>query len=507
MRHGVVLAIWTALSRVFGLAREMVVAALLGTSRWADIWNFSFMLPNMFRRFFAEGALSSALVPILADVHSDQEKEKSFTRAFFTLVLIGSAIFCLLFTFFMPILIPILQNLTRSTSQDMLEVVAPTQALFPFLFLISLAAVCQGVLNVHDRFALPAATPILLNICIIGGGLMLGTRLGHPIWGLVAGVLFGGFLQFIVQWIALWRMGIRITPTLSFWTPKTKEAIKLWLPMTFGAGVYQVNLLLSQSIAFSLSSSSLSALNYSNRLIELVLGVFATALSTSLLPHLSKVRSDGPRFSKDLFQTLEMMALITLPASLGFLVAGYPTISLLFKRGAFNSSSLDWTYYALMMHALALLPLAWYRIMSQALFALKQAKIVMRLSILSTIINVSLCYSLPAFFPDHAKHAGIALATVIYSWVLVVCTLFLLAKKWQIQAHKSFAKECLKILLCAPTVVIPWWNVWHLEHHLGSYILRMGGSIALFLFALILVRCGTLISVFNQFRRRFSKSG
>ncbi|MCB9397070.1 MAG: murein biosynthesis integral membrane protein MurJ [Acidobacteria bacterium] len=510
-KNSAILAFWTACSRVFGLVREMVIAALLGTSRWADIWNFSFMVPNMFRRFFAEGALSSALIPILAEVHDDPEKEKEFARAFFSLVLLASTVFTAILILLMPVLLPALIQLTSTSlaegQDDLVKAILPTQIMFPFLIFVSMAAVCQGLLNVHNRFALAAATPILLNVSIIAFGLGLQPFLNNPFWGLCAGVLVGGIFQFVPQWIALHRQGISLVPSRQFWTKKTRESVLLWAPMTIGAGIYQVNLLLSQSIAFSLSPASLSALTYSNRLMELVLGVFATALGTSLLPHLAKEKSsDLSGFSSTLFQSMEGISVITLPASIGLMVAGYPIVALLFKRGAFDQESLNLTYIAVLFHAMSILPLSWYRVTSQAFFAMKQTRLVMILSLFTTVTNISLCYALPHFFPEGARHAGIACATLGYSWALVFISFYLLHRRWKISAPPSFGKETLKMVLASLMVCIPWWPFRVEELPTRLLFLKMSISICLYLATLKLLKSRGLIEIEGKLKRRLLRN-
>jgi len=462
LANSAILAVMTALSRVCGLAREMLIASLLGTSRWADIWNFSFMLPNMFRRFFAEGALSSALVPLLAEVHGTPAEERKFASAFFSLVLLAATIFSSLFILLAPHLLPALEVLrapgSAGSGEDLQLAVLPTQLLFPFLVFVSLAAVCQGILNIHNRFALAAAAPIVLNFAIIFFGWLLGSEFDNPLWSLCIGVLIGGFLQWFVQWVGLHRLGLAPKLTRQLWGSRTREALLLWAPMTLGAGVYQVNLLVSQSIAFSLSPSALSSLNYSNRLIELVLGVFATSVSTSILPQLAKDRSAGlATFGSTLYESLEGIALITLPASLGLMVAGEPILALLFQRGAFDESSLRSTCLALLFHAMGLLPLAWYRISSQAFFAMKMVRLVLGLSFLATVLNLGFCFWLPTLFPAGAQHAGIALATTCYAWILAILAQWLVSRMWGITPPKGFSGELLRMALASCAILVPFY--------------------------------------------------
>jgi len=196
-----IMAAMTSLSRLFGLARDVLIASLLGATKWGDIWSISFMIPNLFRRLIAEGAMSSAFVPLLSELKEEAREEAAaeLTRAIFSLILIVAVLITTVMVLAMPALLPFLFRLLRPASAEpgtaaFEEMVLPTQLMFPYLVFVSLAAICQGVLNVSNRFALSAATPILLNLAIIGCGWFLRDLGETPLWGFCIGVLLGGFL-------------------------------------------------------------------------------------------------------------------------------------------------------------------------------------------------------------------------------------------------------------------------------------------------------------------------
>jgi len=464
LRNSRVMAVVTAVSRVFGLLREGLIAWLLGTTRLADVWNLAFLIPNLFRRFLAEGAMSSAFVPLLSELRAenDETREREFARAFFSLILMVCVGLTSLMMLALPWVLPWIISVF-SVGQGVLasqsQAVFPAQLMFPYLIFISLAAVCQGILNVRNRFALPAATPIFLNMAIISCGFLFRDSFSTPIWGLCIGVLLGGFFQFFLQWIKLYRMGFCLVPTVRVWHARTREALRLWLPITLAAGIYQINVLVSQTISFNLFEGAMASLNYSNRIMELVLGIFAAAMSTSLLPTLSKQRAqeDRANMEESLGRSLEFVSFITIPAAIGLLLCSYTLIWLLFGHGKFDQTSLSLTYGVVLFHAMALVPIAWYRVMSQTFFAFKKVAVSVWLTALAMVTNISLCLTLPRFFPEAISHCGIALATLIYGWVLIVACRILIKSLFHLELPRRLFLELAKILAASLIFVPVWW--------------------------------------------------
>jgi len=465
IKNSKVMAGVTAISRVFGLFREQLIAYLLGATRWGDVWAVSFMIPNLFRRLIAEGAMSTAFVPLLSEM-AEREREaatQQFIRAVFSLILLMATAIVTAIVLILPWALPFLLDLAAAGSgvepmraDEMF--VAPTRLMAPYLIFISLAAVCQGALNVNNRFALPAATPIVLNAVIIVFGLGMRNLAGGPIWGLCVGVLFGGFLQFFLQWLQLRRMGIVVLPTARAWTRRTAEAARLWLPTTFSAGVTQINALVSTFVAVNLASGAAIALTLSNRLMELILGVFAVAVSTALLPALARqrARQDGAAMNASFWSSLELMALIQIPASIGLLLSGPSVIAWLFQRGAFDARGLDLTYTAFVFHAMALLPIAWHRVAFQAFYAHKRTRTAVFMAAAAAVLNIVGCFVLPRFFEEGRRHGGVALATLISSWSLVLMAFFLASRRFGLVWPRRFSLELFKIAF-ASLAFLPIW--------------------------------------------------
>ena len=463
LKNSRIMVVITTISRCFGLLREMLIAFLMGTTRMGDVWSIANMLPNLFRRLIAEGAMSSAVVPILSELGDEERASKEFSRAMFSLILLVSTLIVTVMVILVPWVLPFLLSILKPTSVaqsagTLDATVLPTQIMFPYLIFISLAAICQGVLNVNNRFALPAATPIVLNTCIIGFGYGLRDWGGNPIWGLCCGVLVGGFFQFALQWVRLFRLGVRLWPTGLFWNSRTAEAARLWFPTIFSAGIIQINVLIGTMIAANIFAGAAIAIQTSNRLMELILGVFTAAMSTSMLPVLSRqrARKDLTAMNESLWSSMAVMSMVTIPAALGLILAGPGVIKMLFLRGQFDMRSVELTYTALIFHAMALLPISWYRILGQTFYAFKQVRITVAIAGVGAVVNIAGCFVLPGYFTPEFAHCGVPLATLISTWTLFFISSFLVRRRFQLVWPSWFSWELLKIALAALAFVPVW---------------------------------------------------
>lgn len=457
------MAIITMCSRVFGLVRDQIILFLLGATRLGDIWAMAFMIPNLFRRLIAEGAMSSAFVPIFSELSEEgkEEEAKAFMRAIFSLILLVSTAIVTIMVLALPYVLPTLLRFTNPfanaySQETFTQLIAPARLMFPYLLFVSLAAICQGILNVNNRFALSSSTPIMLNICIISSGLLLKDWGENPIYGLGVGVLVGGFLQFFMQWLHLYRLGFRVIPTAQFWGKRTLEAVRLWFPSVFSAGVVQINALVSTMIAANLLAGAAITVSTSSRLMELVLGVFGVAVSTSMLPVLTRqrARNDRKGMSESIFGSIELMSFVAIPAAAGLLLAGPSLISILFARGKFDETGVDLTYIALVFHAMAVVPTSWYRIAIQTFYAFKQVKMTVVIASVGAILNILFCFTLPHFF--YFPHAGVAAAMLLSSWVMYLLTRFLISRRYQLEVPEGMNRELLKMGFATAAFVPVW---------------------------------------------------
>jgi len=397
----------TLCSRILGLAREMVKAALLGTSYFSDAFSLAFAIPNLFRRLTAEGAMTSAFIPIFTEIRSLEGEKQAFdfARNFFWLLSAILTLFSLAFILAAPWLVRVIFA-AGLDGEPLTLTVFLTQFMFFYIVLISLAAILQGVLNTAGVFWISALTPVLLNISIIGGALLLAPRLSNPTYGFAAGVILGGTLQLLVQVPGARKLGLHLLAGFNPFDPGIRKALTLFLPTLFGTGIYQLNLIISNIIASSLDEGAISSLNFSNRLLELIIGIFVVSMTTVFLPRFASLFNEQrmAELTSDLRELLELVTFITLPATMGILMIAEETVTLLFARGEFGAESIALTSGALRFHILGLTFIAWNRI----LLTFFQAGRWLRQTVVAAGIVLGVNTAAALVFAKTAGHIGIA---------------------------------------------------------------------------------------------------
>ncbi|MEE8306071.1 MAG: murein biosynthesis integral membrane protein MurJ, partial [Gammaproteobacteria bacterium] len=353
----------TAISRVLGFARDILMTAFLGAGWVADCFVIAFKLPNFFRRLFAEGAFNAAFVPLFSEKLLGKGTDdtlpaeaKQFAEETYSVLLLVLFAFVGLMEIFMPWVMLVLANGFSDQPDKFALAVTLTRITFPYLMLISLVSLLGGVLNSLQKFAAVAATPILLNLSIIGGLLALHDILPTPAHALSVGVTLGGLVQFFWLAVALRRHGIALQlrkPTL---TPGVKKLLVLMAPVALGAGAMQVNLLIDIIIASFLPEGSLSYLFYADRLNQLPIGIVGVAIGTAILPMLSRQLTDGHEAdaAATLNRSIELALFFAVPAAVALMIIPGPLIAGLFERGAFDAADTAKTAAALMAYAAGL---------------------------------------------------------------------------------------------------------------------------------------------------------
>lgn len=418
----------TLLSRIFGFLRDMVVAAFFGAGLATDAFFVAFRIPNLLRRLFAEGSLTIAFVPVFTEYLKKKSKEDAFELAniAFTLLSIILAFVSLIGILLSPFIVMLIApGFTKVPAQYELTVLL-TRFMFPYIFFISLVALCMGILNSMRHFAAPALAPVALNISIIIAALTLRNYFTEPIFALAVGVMIGGILQLAMQFPVLRRMGVKLKPNFNFRHPGIKKIGLLMLPAVFGAAVYQINIFVSTLLASFLSEGSVSYLYYADRIVQLPLGIFGLAIGTASLPSFSAqvARGDFGELKKTLSFSLRLILFVTIPAMVALIVLREPIISVLFQRGKFDLLSTVLTSRALLYYALGLCAFSAIRIIVSAFYSLQDTKTPVRVAIIAIVANIIL--SIALMFP--LKHAGLALATSIASFVNVIL-LFVILKR------------------------------------------------------------------------------
>jgi putative peptidoglycan lipid II flippase len=405
----------TALSRVLGLVRDSVTAALFGAGGMLDAFFVAFRLPNMLRSLLAEGSLTVSFVPIFIDVAETEGEKKAedFARVVLTFLSLLLLAVVALGVLFAPQLVKAVAMGFERDPEKFGLTVELTRIVFPFIGFVGVTALLSGILNARGVFLYPALAPVILNVFIIAAALTLAPVVTPPVASLAYGVVAGGVGQLLLQLWPLRRMRFRFRPAFDWKNPALRKAFLLFVPSVFGVAVYQINIVVSTALASWLPDGSVSYLYYAERVFQLPLGVFAVSVGMASLPSLSRLasREEWEPFRETLRGSLRLLLFVVLPATVGMLLLADPIVLLLFKRGKFDALMAAGTVEALRFYALALLPVAMTRLVVQGFYAMKDTRTPVIAA--SLTFGVNLAASLLLMGP--LKHGGLALATAISS--------------------------------------------------------------------------------------------
>ena len=407
----------TMVSRGFGFARDILIAASLGAGLLADVFFVAFKFPNLFRRLFAEGAFSMAFVPIFSGILEEKGEAaaKKFADQSLAVLLWSLLAFVIVIELSMPWAMRAFAPGFQDNPEKFNLAVELTRITFPYLLFISLVSLMAGVLNSLGRFAAAAATPILLNICLIGAVLVFASHSTTPAHALAWGVFGAGIVQFL--WLLARCRAAGMSLSLSFprLTDDTRLLLVRALPVALGAGIYQINLLIDTIIASLLPEGSISYLFFADRVNQLPLGVVGVAVGTALLPLLSRQISaeDTGAAANSQNRAVEFTLLLTLPAAFALAVLSGPMITVLFERGHFGPEQTIATAAALGIYAFGLPAYVLVKALAPGFFARGDTATPVKISIVALIVNLVLNLILMGPF----LHVGIAMATVVSSWL------------------------------------------------------------------------------------------
>ncbi|ATX80971.1 putative peptidoglycan lipid II flippase [Mariprofundus ferrinatatus] len=409
---------WTMLSRILGFIRDIFLARVLGAGPLADAFFVAFKLPNFFRRMFAEGTLTVALVPVLSDERQKSEEgAHAFLNAMATLLLLVLTLFTLLGMLLMPWLLYLFAPGFADEPDRWNMALELARLMFPYLAMISLAAMAWAVLNTHKQFAVPAASPALLNVAIIFAAVVLAPSFDNPAVALAIGVLLGGFLQLAIQFPALKRIGWVPRISFHFRQDAIAETMRLFGPAVLAIAAVQINILVGTILATMLESGAVSYLYYSDRIVQLPFALFGIAMGTALLPTLSGhlSRGDHAAAGDDLRSGFAWLTWLVLPSVVGIIYLAEPIIVTLFERGAFTHTDSIATAATLQAYAVGLIAFCWARLFASACYAGKDARAPMRYAAISVAVNIILA----VIFMQFWAYVGLALATSLASFVNV----------------------------------------------------------------------------------------
>jgi len=418
LRSSALVGAMTMLSRVLGLIRDVVLARVIGADGLADAFFVAFKIPNFLRRLFAEGAFAQAFVPVLAEYR--QRGSHAAVQALVDRVAgaLGSVLFLLtgLVMLGAPVATALFAPGFIGDPERFEAASTMIRITFPYLLLISLTGLSAGILNSHDRFAIPAITPVWLNLCLIAAALIGAAWFTQPAYALAWGVLVAGVVQLLFQIPFLLGIQLLPKPVIDWHYDGVKRILKLMAPAIFGVSVSQINLLLDTVIASFLPTGSVSWLYYSDRLSELPLGVFGVALATVILPNLSRqhVAANAGVFAATIDWAMRMVLLVAVPATLALVILAEPILTTLFYDGRqIDARDVAMSALSLRAYALGLIAFMLIKVLAPGFFARQDTATPVRIGIVAMAANMVLNFALviPLHHYWQVGHMGLALAT------------------------------------------------------------------------------------------------
>jgi len=452
---------FTLLSRITGLLRDVIIARAFGAGLLTDAFWVAFRIPNLLRRLFAEGAFAQAFVPILGEVknrHGDEEVKALLDRVALTLfsVLLLVTVIGIIGA---PFVVISMASGLGSTGKEasFLSAVAMTRIMFPYIICMSLVAFASGILNTWRRFAVPAFTPVLLNLSMIGSAFTISRYLEEPIYALAIGVMVGGLLQLAVQWIALSKFGLRPRFSLNIKQAlrdaTVRRIMRQMLPATLGVSVAQISLLINTNIATWLKPGSVTWLSFADRLMEFPTALIGVALGTVLLPTLSKASIDPTtgQYSRLLDWGLKLVLLLGLPAALAMMLISDAMVAVLFHYGAFTTEDVAQTQIAVVAYSVGLIGLLAVKVLAPGFYAKQNIRtpviIAICVLIATQLMNLLLVPLL--------AHAGLALAIGLGASLNALALLVGLKRRGIYQPGKGWLIFLSRIALALVAMSVP----------------------------------------------------
>ncbi len=428
LKSTLLVGVMTLISRISGLARDIVFANIMGSGLIADAFFVAFRIPNFFRRIFGEGAFSQSFIPVYSEYHERKSAEE--VRAFIDhmagMLAAILVVLSLLGILAAPGIVMVIAPGYLDQPDKFAVTVDALRLTFPYLLFISLVAMAQGLLNTCGRFGPPAVTPVLLNLCMIAAALWLVPFTPNEAIAVSLGVLVAGVLQLAFQAPFLRQENVLPVPRPNPRDPGVRRVFRLMLPAIFGVSVAQINILIGTLLASFLVTGSVSWLYYSDRVMEFPLGVFGIALATVMLPSLSKLYANQREeaFSELLDWSLRWVCLISVPAMVGMIVLAGPILTTLFLHGSTTPDDIRMMTLSLTAYAVGLAGFVMVKVLAPGFFARQDMKTPVKIAATSMVVNIIL--SLLLVSP--LKHTGLALATSLAAWVNASLLLLLLMR-------------------------------------------------------------------------------
>lgn len=489
LKSGLIVSFMTLVSRVLGLVRDVVVANFMGAGTGSDVFFFANKIPNFLRRLFAEGAFAQAFVPVLSEVHAQENEKASLAFiakisgtlgviVFFTSILgvLGSGVIAAIFGtgWFIDYLNDQPAGEKYELASTMLKIT------FPYLFFITLTGLSGAILNTLNKFAVASFTPVLLNISIITCAYWLHDDFSTPAFALAWGVFIGGVVQLAFQIPFLYKAGVLVRPRWGWADPHVKKVRTLMIPALFGVSVSQINLLFDTLIASFLMTGSISWLYYSDRLMEFPLGLFGIAIATIILPTLSRdhVADNASAFQNNMDWAFRMVCLLGVPSCFGLIVLAEPLLSVIFERGAFSTDDVTMAAASLWAYGAGLVSFMLIKVFAPGFYARQDTKTPVKFGIVAMVSNMifNVIFAIPY------GYVGLAIATSLSATLNAALLYFTLHRQGVFKLSSSTMVLLIRIVLAALVMVImlsymqstidwthltQWQRIFHVSQWLG----------------------------------------
>jgi putative peptidoglycan lipid II flippase len=479
----------------------MIMAALFGATASADAFYAAFRIPNLVRRFTAEGVLTVSYIPVYMEYSINKSKEEALELAqkTLTLLLVMLAALVALGMIFAPWIVRII----AAGFDDRLQIhgaVVMTRIMFPYIFLVVVLAFCMGFLNAHNYFFAPSFALVLLNIGIVSGIVFFSGFFEEPLYGVCAGVLFGGLLQIVLQIPYLARAGFRMKWSFDLKHPGVRRIFKLAAPGAFCMGIQQVNILAATVLGSFLPGGSISYIYFSDRLHELVLGIVAMSIGNAVMPEMSALAA-GRNYAKlvDVYVlSIKSVLFFAIPATAALMVIGFPIISVILMHNNFTAFEADMTYQALFYASGGIACIAVNRITVPTFFALNDSRTPFFAALASFIIN-GLCGYF--FMQTPLKHAGLTLSVAIAATAQMLVLVLALRKKIGDIGLAEISKSLVKYIFAAGIMGAV---IWHIA---GLIDWRTADLMKRLLFLMVMIISGGAIYLFSCYTAGVSEVG
>lgn len=496
-RSAGIVSVAVMFSRILGLIREQVFAYYFGAGFLNDAFQVAFRIPNVLRDLFAEGALSAAFVKVFTDYQILRTEKEAWQLASLVLncLAVVLSLIAVLGIIFSPQIVGLIADGFSPEKAALATLL--TRIMFPFILFVAMAALAMGVLNTKGNFGVPASASTVFNIVSIilglilafwlsGGGWQTGNETAIPsasaqwaITGMAIGTVIAGASQFLMQVPSLLKLGFRFTPVLNFADEGVRKVARLMAPAILGTSAVQINVMVN-TFFVSAIDGGVSWLGYSFRLMQFPIGIFGVAIGTASIPVLSRMASQKSfgEFRNTLSSSIKLVFLLTLPSACGLIVLGEPIINLIYARGAFTSTDVTMTAYALAAYSIGLTGYAAIKILSPAFYALDDAKTPMLIAIGSIGVNFGACYFFMKLFsgygvspeyPDGFGHVGVALATSSVALVNFFALALMMKKRInRINGRDIFASFIRIAAASAVMSVVCWFSYKFLAGRFGT---------------------------------------